>query len=56
MTILKLKDFLGISNLGQTEFLGYLRTNLCGVTVDSLTASEDYVIIAEFLDSLSERV
>ena len=56
MTIAEVNDFLGVSYLRNTELFGNLRAHLRGVAVDSLTAAEHYVVVAELLHGLSQRI
>ena len=55
-TILNLEDFLSIGHLVEPQFLSHLRTHLCGITVDSLTTSNDDINIADLLDGSSQGV
>ena len=56
LAILHFHDFLSVCHLIQTQLLSYLWTNLSGITVDSLTTTNDDVHIANLLDGSSQRV
>ena len=56
LPVLNLKDFLGVSNLVESQFLCDLRPHLCRVSVDRLTTTDDNVYIADFLHGRSQCV
>ena len=51
-----IQDFFSVSDLCQSQLFCYLGTNLCCISVDSLTATDDDVIIINFFDSRSQSV
>ena len=59
-TILDLLYFLSVGNLVETQLLSYLWTYLSGITIDSLTTTENNIYMTEFLidffNSLSKEV
>ena len=55
-TILYLEYLLGIGYLGESQLLGHLRTYLSGVAIDSLTASDDDVVLAYLADGCREGI
>ena len=50
------QDFLGIRDLGQSQFLGDLRTYLCRIAVDPFGTTDDNILIVDFLDSRGKRI
>ena len=50
------QNFFSVSHLGEAELFCNLRTDLCGIAVDSLAATENDVVVANLLDGLGERV
>lgn len=54
--VFDIKDIFSVCYLRQTEFFSNLRSNLCGVAVNSLSASKNKVYLAHFFDGLGEGV
>ena len=38
-------DVLGVADNRKAKVLGDLRTNLCGISIDRLTASDDQIVL-----------
>lgn len=54
--LIEREDLLSVSNLSETELLSDLWTYLSCITVDSLTTTEDDVIVTDLLNGLADCV
>ena len=48
--------FFSISDLSQAQLFCYLRTYLSGITIDSLTTTNNQIIVTDFLDGCSQGI
>ena len=56
LTIAYFQNFFCVCDLRQSQLFCYLRTYLCRVTVDCLTATDNNVILTDFADGSGKCV